>query len=131
MNSPGHRANIMNTRYIEIGVSVKNGIYQGQEVWIGVQHFGEPLSVCGSIDSRLKATIDAEKGDLVTKEANIIADKEVIESMDDNEPGYESRIDSYNQEVSDYNLLADKLKNSITTYNAQVNSFNTCVQSGH
>ena len=46
MNSPGHRANILNVRYTDIGVSIIKGTYKGQTVWIGVQEFGLPSSVC-------------------------------------------------------------------------------------
>ncbi len=42
MNSPGHRANILNTKYQEIGVAVKEGNYAGHSAWIG----------CGSSASR-------------------------------------------------------------------------------
>ena len=42
MNSPGHRANILNSHYTEIGVSVVKEKYKGKTVWIGVQEFGSP-----------------------------------------------------------------------------------------
>lgn len=40
MNSPGHRANILNTNYKEIGIAVGKGSLNGRDVWIGVQIFG-------------------------------------------------------------------------------------------
>jgi len=40
MNSPGHRANILNNRFTEIGVAIIKGTYKGDTVWIGVQEFG-------------------------------------------------------------------------------------------
>jgi uncharacterized protein YkwD len=43
MESPGHRENILNEKYQEIGVAVKKGIFEGKEVWIAVQHFGLPF----------------------------------------------------------------------------------------
>lgn len=42
MNSSGHKANILNPSYTEIGVSVIKGKYNGREVWMAVQHFGKP-----------------------------------------------------------------------------------------
>ena len=46
MASPGHRANILNNRYTEIGVAIVKGTYKGEESWVGVQEFGLPLSTC-------------------------------------------------------------------------------------
>jgi uncharacterized protein YkwD len=42
MNSPSHRANILDPNFIEIGVAVAAGEYQGKETTIIVQHFGTP-----------------------------------------------------------------------------------------
>ncbi len=42
MASPGHRANILNSKYTQIGVAVIKGIYQGKRVWMAVQEFGTP-----------------------------------------------------------------------------------------
>ena len=47
MNSPGHRANILNIRYTEIGASIIKGTYEGQTVWIGAQEFGLPVHAVG------------------------------------------------------------------------------------
>ena len=54
MASPGHRANILNSRFIDIGVAVKEGEYQGKETWLAVQEFGEPLSDCPSPSTDLR-----------------------------------------------------------------------------
>ena len=54
MNSPGHRANILNVHYTEIGVAVGQGSYQGQTTWLAVQEFGRPASSCPSVDLALK-----------------------------------------------------------------------------
>lgn len=42
MNSPTHKANIMNPRYQEIGIAVVNGTLQGMETTLVVQMFGRP-----------------------------------------------------------------------------------------
>lgn len=44
MNSSGHRENIMNPNYTEIGVSIISGNYQGRQILMAVQHFGRPMS---------------------------------------------------------------------------------------
>ncbi|MEK7175843.1 MAG: CAP domain-containing protein [Patescibacteria group bacterium] len=42
MASPGHRANILNSRYTEIGIATAVGNYQGRETTFVVQMFGTP-----------------------------------------------------------------------------------------
>jgi len=42
MNSPGHRANILNDDFTEIGIATSRGIYKGQETVFVVQLFGRP-----------------------------------------------------------------------------------------
>lgn len=42
MNSPTHRANIVNGRYQEIGIAVVNGTLQGTDTTLVVQIFGRP-----------------------------------------------------------------------------------------
>src|SRR6185369_15716694 len=46
MDSPGHRANILNKQYTEIGVAVGQGTYEGKKTWLAVQEFGRPTSSC-------------------------------------------------------------------------------------
>lgn len=43
MNSLTHRANILSSKYSEIGIAVAKGTYQGVDVVFVVQHFGRPL----------------------------------------------------------------------------------------
>ena len=38
MNSPGHRANILNDKYQELGIYVAEGLYKDKKVWFAVQH---------------------------------------------------------------------------------------------
>lgn len=42
MNSPGHRANILNGHFTEIGIATAKGMYQGMETIFVVQMFGSP-----------------------------------------------------------------------------------------
>jgi uncharacterized protein YkwD len=44
INSPTHRANIINTQYQEIGIGVVNGVLNGVKTTLVVQHFGTPLN---------------------------------------------------------------------------------------
>lgn len=42
MNSPGHRANILNSNFQEIGVGISRGTFEGHETTFVVQMFGTP-----------------------------------------------------------------------------------------
>jgi hypothetical protein len=44
MNSPGHKANILNKNFQEIGIGVAQGIYQGHNAIFVVQEFGDPAA---------------------------------------------------------------------------------------
>lgn len=43
MNSPGHRANILNSAFKEIGIGIANGNFQGQDTTVVVQMFGTQI----------------------------------------------------------------------------------------
>ncbi len=58
MDSPGHRANILNSKYKEIGVAVVQGIYEGRTTWIAVQEFGLSTTACPQINQGIKNSID-------------------------------------------------------------------------
>jgi hypothetical protein len=45
MNSPGHRANILNGYFTEIGIATAEGVYEGRPTTFVVQMFGKPLAV--------------------------------------------------------------------------------------
>ena len=64
MNSPGHRANILNKHFTEIGVGVLKGSFEGRQIWISVQHFGRPLTDCPIVDQALKDKIEAQRASL-------------------------------------------------------------------
>ena len=44
MNSPGHRANILNDKFTEIGIAMAPGTYNGQNSIYVVQLFGQPVT---------------------------------------------------------------------------------------
>ncbi len=127
MDSPGHRANILNTRYTEIGVAVVKGNYKGETVWIGVQEFGLPLSTCSEPNVAFKNQVDAEKAQLDLLSSQIDENRDQITKTNQNSAPYGQMVDDYNQLVEEYNVLADKLKEDINNYNDQVNIFNNCV----
>jgi uncharacterized protein YkwD len=128
MQSPGHRANILNGKYIEIGVAAKKGTYDGREVWIAVQHFGLPQSVCPAIDHKLKAQIDINQAQIAALKTQIDDRKMQIDKSDQSITyEYNNLVDGYNAFVREYNALVASTKIQIATYNEQINSYNTCV----
>jgi len=44
MDSPGHRANILNPAYTNIGLAVKPGMFENKPVWLAVQVFAPPTT---------------------------------------------------------------------------------------
>ncbi len=130
MNSPGHRANILNNRYSEIGVAITKGTYKGETVWIGVQEFGLPLSSCSQPDSGLKNQIDINRSRLDSLALRIDQKKDEINNTNQRSAQYNGLVDVYNALVKEYNDLNGETKNLIVQYNNQVNNFNQCVAVG-
>jgi uncharacterized protein YkwD len=128
MESPGHRENILNEKYQEIGVAVKKGIFEGKEVWIAVQHFGLPSTFCQKPDSLLRKKIEENENKISELQKELSALKSEIESSKKwQREEISQKIDQYNELVSEYNNLVEETKNLINQYNFQVNSFNQCV----
>ncbi len=127
MNSPGHRANIVNNRFTEIGVAIVKGTYKGETVWIGVQEFGLPLSACPQSSDALKAQIEVNKVKLDDLIVQIDAKRLEIERISRNDKKYNKLVDEYNTLVAEYNPLNDQTKSLINRYNTQINTFNVCV----
>lgn len=127
MASPGHRANILNRRFAEIGVAMVKGQYKGETVWIGVQEFGLPLSACPQPEAAMKNQIEINKESLAVLEAAIESKRRQIDQTNQNSPHYNDMVDQYNALVGQYNALNDETKSLITRYNAQINAFNQCV----
>lgn len=129
MDSPGHRANILNPKYREIGVAVGQGMYEGKKTWMAVQEFGTPLSSCPSVDASLKQKIESNEAELTLKEAEAQALKAELESgaYNSNPPEYNKRVEEYNNLVHYINTLVDQTKALVVQYNAQVAAFNNCI----
>jgi hypothetical protein len=43
MNSPGHRANILSSNFSEIGIAIREGVFEGHKTLFVVQMFGKPV----------------------------------------------------------------------------------------
>ncbi len=126
MNSPGHRSNILDGRYQEIGVAVGRGMYEGKLQWLAVQHFGKPLNACPAVDSQLKTSIGSTQLDLQQREQQINALKKDIDNSNSNDPSYEKNVERYNELVQEYNRRLESFKTAVEKYNQSVQAFNTC-----
>ncbi len=128
MNSPGHRANILNPNYQEIGVYAGKAIYQGRDVWFAVQHFGTARNACPMINTALKNSIDTINADLKARQAQIANDKASLEAPDRPEGDeYKDRVTEFNKLVAEYNTALVISQEKIKLYNIQVSSFNACL----
>jgi uncharacterized protein YkwD len=129
MNSPGHRANILDPKFREIGVAVGKGMYQGKEIWLAVQEFGSPLSSCPNISMTLKEQIDKNKAEISLGEQELARMKAEMESSNSkNSPEYQRKVEQYNSKVNSVNKLIDETKELVNQYNQQVNDFNSCLE---
>lgn len=133
MNSPGHRANILNPHYKEIGVAVGKGMYEGRETWLAVQSFGMPLSACPTVDQILKAQVDANNVLIANLRSTIDAKKIQIESTSTNDSNYNTYVSEFNALLPEYNSLVENNRVAVVNYNAGVQAFNVCISvaSGH
>ncbi|MBU3896264.1 CAP domain-containing protein [Patescibacteria group bacterium] len=119
MDSPGHRANILNERYSEIGVSAVSGTYQGEKVWISVQEFGLPLSFCPIPSLSLKQMIEYNQDKL--DQIALLVDQLYSKARQG------SGVEEYNQLVSQYNNLSRETEQLVRAYNSQAEEFNRCL----
>lgn len=128
MDSQGHKENILNESYQEIGVSVIKGTFEGKTTWLAVQHFGRPLSSCPAIDEFLKLRIESLQSQIDAMEKDINDLKSEIAAMRPKRgPIYNQKIEEYNNLVNQYNALIGELKILVNEYNNQVKEFNECV----
>lgn len=129
MNSPGHRENILDTHYSEIGVAVREGIFMGQDGWIAVQIFGKPTSACPlAPDDNLKAAIDAAEATLTALSNQLQQAKSDIDAMQPQSgDAYNAKVKDYNALVGQYNALGAQTKTEAGQYNAEVAAFNACL----
>jgi len=130
MDSPGHRANILNPDFSEIGVAVGKGQFEGRAIWLAVQEFGKPSSACPAVNYSLKSQISGYESELKSLESQITDLKAELEAAD---PKTRKEIEDYNQRVKEYNDLVklynnklDMLKQIIDQYNSEVRAYNAC-----
>jgi len=129
MASPGHRANILNPSFTEIGVFVIKANYKGRNTWFAVQHFGVPSSVCSKPNQNIKSQIQNNQVELDSLEEEMNSLKAQIRSIRPKRgKQYVEKVEQYNNLVVEYNKLANQTEQLINQYNSQVKEFNDCLQ---
>lgn len=132
MDSPGHRENILNEKYQEIGLVVQKGVFEGKTVWLSVQHFGLPLSVCHQPDEKIRVRIGTnqeEIGKMQKTLEELEAEIKTIRPRREKEV-FIQKTEQYSALVSQYNALVEETIKLVNQYNSQVNLFNQCVAEG-
>lgn len=128
MNSPGHRANILNTSYLEVGIFAAQGEYQGRKVWFAVQHFGTTRGACPVVSQSLKSDIDVFNQSLRKQEREIVILRAQLEATTDKtSESYGAQVVAFNALVATYNIELAASQQSIAHYNKQVVAFNNCL----
>ncbi len=128
MASPGHRANILNSHYTEIGVAVGRGKFNGNDTWLAVQHFGTSRSICPSIDEVLHGVIDVNQSNIEKMSSDLAIRKSMIDKKAIYEGStYSEQVAIYNNLVNTYNKLISDTKLKINNYNDQIKTFNLCL----
>jgi uncharacterized protein YkwD len=128
MKSPGHKANILNGKFTELGVSVKRRVYNGQDSTIAVQIFGLPLAHCPKPNSNTKSLIDSTS--VKIKEMQVEAST-MLESLnkETNHSSYSQKVQAYNAFAKKVNDITFALKETVESYNIEVASYNSCIKS--
>lgn len=130
VESKGHRENIVNSHYTQIGVAVGKGKFEGKDIWMAVQHFGTPISICPVVDQVLYEKIILDQNKLNEMETDLTLRREMINKRVVYEGNtHNEQISIYNNLVTYYNDLIKETKQKIDNYNEQIRVFNLCLLS--
>ena len=120
MNSPGHRANILNDNFTEIGINFVRGKLNGEDAFFVVQHFASPAPEKPAI----KYVCETGKAEKNLKELQNSKDK-IEKYLSDAEnkkdefkkDGYDTKeIDDYINDMKDREKEVDKYIKEIEDY---------------
>jgi uncharacterized protein YkwD len=133
MNSPGHRENILNPHFTDIGVAAGKGEVEGSNVWVAVQILAKPMSACPQVDPDLEEEIARLQEDLEDLKSAMAEMKARLEEDIPEVGAPQEELDDYNQHVQEYNRLVRRynqllviLEQKVDEYNGQVEAFNDC-----
>lgn len=123
MASPGHRANILNPEYTEIGVA--SGLDKFEDrgtTWLSVQEFGRPAPQCAKPSSILNQEIETKKAEYDS--TKLAYDAIIAESKHLSKEKY----DEAKALQDELNGLYEEINNLVNRYNTQVDLYNQCIK---
>lgn len=131
MESPGHKANILNSQYRELGVAVKTGEFNDSTVTVAVQIFATPMSNCPKPNAEIKNLIDESTKSIKqmqTQAQTMFVNLETMRTTPALDRSY------YSQKIQEYNYFARQvndavagLKAIVDVYNKEVGQYNICI----
>lgn len=127
MASPGHRANILDGAFEEIGIGVAYGKYEGQNVFVIVQHFGRPEKSCPTIDKTILITYKESLEQFDYTEKTLSSIKATIDEGRAKGNLMNDMADQFNELYKKYQIEFDELEHIRQIYNEQVRAFNECL----
>jgi hypothetical protein len=72
LESPSHRANLLNVKFREIGIATIEGIYEGNPTIFVVQMFGTPAKVRAVVEKRNTLSVSTSSSVAVKKEGAVV-----------------------------------------------------------
>ncbi|MYE38101.1 MAG: CAP domain-containing protein [Candidatus Spechtbacteria bacterium SB0662_bin_43] len=133
IQSPAHHAILVSPYFEDIAIGIKQGVFEGQRVWVAVQHFGRPAAACAPVapQQALKQRIDSQSEQLRVWEQEIQEKQAVLKKY---APSYGVEYNQvareYDSLVQQYNALLQEAKQAINTYNKQAKAYNDCISMG-
>lgn len=127
MSSVGHRKNILNSSFQEIGVASVVGKFGDKEVSVIVQIFAVPKNACGRPDESGLDDIDNLRSELALYEISIEEQKILLTTLKDQPTKYNETVDDYNALVRKYKKQAIVLNEEIDNHNIKIRTYNECV----
>ncbi len=131
MASPGHRANIINSQYLELGVAQARGDFKGDTVTIAVQIFGSSSKSCAKPNTNTQALIISSTDSIKKMQAQA---KVMYDQLAEIKNNVNLDVAYYNQKVQEYNVFAKNINEAISAlkimadqYNLQVKQYNLCI----
>jgi len=128
MDSPGHRKNILDHRYREIGVAAKKGEFEDRDVWIAIQVFGMPTWACPEVDENLLTKVENKKAEAERMEERRERLKTEIDEVERGSEEHIEKVEEYNTLVREYNALVSSLGELIDEYNYQIELREECIR---
>lgn len=109
MNSEGHRANILDKNFTELGVAAREGTFEGKRTWLAVQTFALPASACPVPSRQLRAEFEQKKTALDELAARLGTLKQEYESL---AAAGEEKIEEGNRAIERGNEVAQETQDN-------------------